>query len=181
MARSEPSCCGSLRPRSTGRWPRSAAGCGVRGRQGTKPGSILERHIPIRTFAEWDDRRPGFCEADLVAQPQMKLVSETRRGAKVSKRFDVARTPYQRVLESPDIADQAKEALRAVYLGLNPAQLKRDVIQCQDRLIQIATTKAERGGGKPTGSPLQEDGLLEAGFEDIFGEATGDGFEDILT
>ncbi|MGH2659156.1 MAG: integrase catalytic domain-containing protein [Actinomycetota bacterium] len=39
----------------------------VRGRQGTKPGSILRRQIPIRTFAEWDDRRPGFCEVDLVA------------------------------------------------------------------------------------------------------------------
>lgn len=39
----------------------------VRGRSGTKPGSILKRQIPIRTFAEWDDARPGFCEVDLVA------------------------------------------------------------------------------------------------------------------
>jgi hypothetical protein len=38
----------------------------VKGRSGTKPGSILKRQIPIRTFAEWDDRRPGFCEVDLV-------------------------------------------------------------------------------------------------------------------
>jgi len=28
---------------------------------------MLRRQIPIRTFAEWDDRRPGFCEAELVA------------------------------------------------------------------------------------------------------------------
>jgi hypothetical protein len=33
----------------------------VRGRQGTKPGRILKRQIPIRTFAEWDEARPGFC------------------------------------------------------------------------------------------------------------------------
>ena len=39
----------------------------VKGRSGTKPGSILRRQIPIRTFSEWDDRRPGFCEVDLVA------------------------------------------------------------------------------------------------------------------
>jgi hypothetical protein len=39
----------------------------VKGRSGTKPGSILKRQIPIRTFAQWDDRRPGFCEVDLVA------------------------------------------------------------------------------------------------------------------
>jgi hypothetical protein len=29
-------------------------------------------------------------------QPQMKLVAKTRHGAKVRKRFDTARTPYQR-------------------------------------------------------------------------------------
>jgi hypothetical protein len=27
----------------------------------------LKHHIPIRTFADWNDARPGFCEADLVA------------------------------------------------------------------------------------------------------------------
>jgi len=39
----------------------------VKGRSGTKPGSLLRRQIPIRTFAEWDEVRPGFFEADLVA------------------------------------------------------------------------------------------------------------------
>ncbi len=39
----------------------------VKGRSGTKPGSILRRQIPIRTFAEWDEARPGFLEVDLVA------------------------------------------------------------------------------------------------------------------
>ena len=38
----------------------------LRGRCGTKPGSLLKRAIPIRTFAEWDDARPGFLEMDLV-------------------------------------------------------------------------------------------------------------------
>lgn len=39
----------------------------IKGRQGTKPGSILKRQIPIRTFAEWNETKPGFCEVDLVA------------------------------------------------------------------------------------------------------------------
>jgi hypothetical protein len=39
----------------------------VEDRSGTKPGSILKRQIPIRTFADWDDARPGFCEVDLMA------------------------------------------------------------------------------------------------------------------
>ncbi len=33
----------------------------------TKPGSLLKASIPIRTFADWDDKRPGFLEVDLVA------------------------------------------------------------------------------------------------------------------
>lgn len=37
-----------------------------KGRKGTKPGSLLKKSIPIRTFADWDDASPGFVEADLV-------------------------------------------------------------------------------------------------------------------
>jgi hypothetical protein len=246
----------------------------VKGRSGTKPGSMLKRQIPIRTFAEWDEAVPGFCEVDLVAhdggdargefcqtvdltcvatgwtemravpnkaqrwvfealkdirahlpfplkgldsdngsefindqlhrycvaeeitftrsrpyrkndncfveqknwsvirqqvgylrydtpeelellhelyshlryyvnffQPQMRLVQKTREGAKVRKRYDTARTPYQRILRSPDVSDERKQALTAAYRGLNPVQLKRDIGRCQDRLLAIANLK----------------------------------------
>jgi hypothetical protein len=33
----------------------------------TKPGSLLKKAIPVRTYAQWDDARPGFVEMDLVA------------------------------------------------------------------------------------------------------------------
>ena len=33
----------------------------------TKPGSLLKHSIPIRTFADWEENRPGFLEIDLVA------------------------------------------------------------------------------------------------------------------
>jgi len=36
------------------------------GRSHTKPGSLLKSQIPIRTWSEWDDARPGFVEIDLV-------------------------------------------------------------------------------------------------------------------
>jgi len=250
----------------------------VHGRSGTKPGSMLKRQIPIRTFAEWDEARPGFCETDLVAhdggdprgqfchtldlvcvatgwtepralwtkaqrwvrealediegtlpfpllgldsdngsefinvellrwcesreitftrsrpyrkndncyveqknwpvvrqsvgyarydtpaelevlrklyghlrlwvnffQPQMKLISKTRRGAVVTKRFDVARTPYRRVLDSPYVSEQAKAELTATYLELNPAELKRRIGRCQDRLLELGRAKPQRG------------------------------------
>lgn len=38
----------------------------VRGRSLTKPGTLLRHQIPVRTFADWDDVRPGFVEVDLV-------------------------------------------------------------------------------------------------------------------
>lgn len=38
-----------------------------RGLGTTKPGTLLKRQIPIRTFADWDVTRPGFLEVDLVA------------------------------------------------------------------------------------------------------------------
>jgi len=77
-------------------------------------------------------------------QPQMRLVSKTRHGAKVTKRYDTARTPYRRILEHPQIPTEAKEALTRTYLGLNPAELKREIGRCQDRLLELARTKPER-------------------------------------
>src|SRR5699024_10484386 len=37
-----------------------------RGRSHTKPGTLLKDSIPMRTWADWDDDRPGFIEIDLV-------------------------------------------------------------------------------------------------------------------
>ena len=33
----------------------------------TRAGTLLKQQIPIRTFQEWHETRPGFLEADLVA------------------------------------------------------------------------------------------------------------------
>lgn len=38
-----------------------------RGIQTTKRGPLLKHQVPVRTFADWNDLRPGFMEADLVA------------------------------------------------------------------------------------------------------------------
>lgn len=246
----------------------------IKGRTGTKPGTILKRQIPIRTFAQWDEHRPGFCEVDLVAheggnpsgefcqtltltcvntgwtepralrnkaqrwcfealvdiratlpfpllgldsdngsefinvqlfdycteqgitftrsrperkndncfveqknwavvrqhvgyarydtaaelevlrelyrhlrlyvnffQPQARLFEKIRDGAKVIRRHDRAATPYQRLLASADVAENTKEHLTELYLSLNPAQLKRDLVSCQDELMRMSAHK----------------------------------------
>ena len=38
-----------------------------RGLSTTKPGTLLKNSIPIRTFGDWNENKPGFLEADLVA------------------------------------------------------------------------------------------------------------------
>src|SRR3989337_1244709 len=37
-----------------------------RSKSRTKPGTLLKHKIPIKTFSEWDEQRPGFVEIDLV-------------------------------------------------------------------------------------------------------------------
>ena len=245
-----------------------------RGLTTTKPGTLLKRSIPVRTFADWDDARPGFLEADLVAhcgmsasgeylhtltltditttwtvclpllnrsqravktaidrartrlpfpmlgldsdngsefinvhllrycqqeqitftrsrpykkndqahveqkngsivrefvgydryegheayrrldalymvlnlyvnffQPVMKLVSKERVGNKVKKRYDTAKTPYQRTLESDQVSDEVKQRLRKEYESLNPAALLRTIESRQDALWQHARVR----------------------------------------
>src|SRR5262249_18411469 len=38
-----------------------------RGLSATRPGALIKQQIPIRTFADWDDLKPGFLEGDTVA------------------------------------------------------------------------------------------------------------------
>jgi len=250
----------------------------LRGRCGTKPGTLLKKQIPIRTFADWDDQQPGFAEIDLVGhdggvaagdycqtldltdiattwteteavpnkaqtwvfaalknlrknlpfpllgidsdngsefinkdlasyckheklsftrsrpyrkndncfveqknysvvrravgyqrydtqtqlqllndlyatlrlytnffQPTMKLQFKQRIGSKVTKRYDRAQTPYQRVLAAPQISQPKKELLRAKYETLNPAALKRKITSLQARLLKTTgSTKRVR-------------------------------------
>jgi len=38
----------------------------IKGRGNTKPGTLLKHQIPIRTFSDWNEQKPGFVEIDLV-------------------------------------------------------------------------------------------------------------------
>jgi len=69
-------------------------------------------------------------------QPTMKLKSKVRVGSRVTKRYDRAQTPYQRVLASPQVTKSKKELLRAKYETLNPAALKRKITGLQERLLK---------------------------------------------
>lgn len=249
------------------RMRRRARPTGTRTRGGTKPGTLLKSQIPIRTFADWDDKRPGFMEADLIQHdggnasgffactltmtdvcsgwtdlravltkaqthvfkaigdvratlpfallgidsdngaefindqlwryggdehitftrgrvgrqndnpyveqknwsvarrlvgydrydtpkqviqlnalyplyslytnhflPVVKLVKKVREGSRVKRVFDEPKTPYQRLLDSPQLSDAAKAKLRAVHAKLDVVRLKQQINQMIARI-----------------------------------------------
>lgn len=66
--------------------------------------------------------------------PTVKLVEKERIGSKYRKKYDAPKTPYQRVLESPDIDTATKEKLTATYKKLNPFELK---LKIEEKLTEI--------------------------------------------
>ena len=60
-------------------------------------------------------------------QPVMKLKEKIRDKGKVHRKYDTPKTPYQRLMESDKVPKTAKSKLEALYLSLNPAELKRSI------------------------------------------------------
>jgi len=76
-------------------------------------------------------------------QPVMKLREKKREGSKVSKKYDSARTPYQRLLDAPQLSKEQKQRLCREYGKLNPAQLKREITRLQEELLKSAGREAK--------------------------------------
>lgn len=74
-------------------------------------------------------------------QPIMKLRKKTRIGAKKHRKYEPAKTPYQRLMESEQINQQTKRQLKALYEQLNPAALKRTIDQKLYSLLQVYQAK----------------------------------------
>jgi len=76
-------------------------------------------------------------------QPVRKLIKKERMGSKIIKRYDEAKTPYRRVLASPNVEDEIKVKLRKEYGMLNPAELKRKIAKLQNILLKLNVLKQE--------------------------------------
>jgi hypothetical protein len=57
--------------------------------------------------------------------PQMHLKEKVRIGARYKRSYFKPRTPYQILIESPHVTDEAKDKLRAVFQTLDPFDLRR--------------------------------------------------------
>jgi len=60
-------------------------------------------------------------------QPVIKLKEKVREKGKIHRKYDKAKTPYQRIIESDWISDTKRKELTNLYLSLNPAELKRQI------------------------------------------------------
>ena len=71
-------------------------------------------------------------------QPSLKLIAKERIGNQTRKRYDTAKTPYQRILEREDISLPAKARLMNLYVQLNPVELRRRIDQKTAKLWKIS-------------------------------------------
>lgn len=81
-------------------------------------------------------------------QPAMKLVSKERIGGHLKRKYDIPKTPYQRVMESSGVPQETKKQLHALYRSLNPAQLKRSIEAKLDHLWRVYREKQKKQSSK---------------------------------
>lgn len=60
-------------------------------------------------------------------QPVMHLVGKEAAEGRTRRRWDQARSPYQRLLETEDLEQPQRERLSALYAGTNPRVLRREI------------------------------------------------------
>jgi len=87
-------------------------------------------------------------------QPSLKMISKERRGSKVIKKYARADTPYQRVLDSPHVADEIKLELQRQYQQLDPVAIMRQIECYQDSLWQYAWRPADWSAAESSAAPI---------------------------
>jgi hypothetical protein len=76
--------------------------------------------------------------------PTMKLIGKSRVGSRVRKVYEkIPKSPYQRLLESPDLSDEVKAELRQRFKRYNPVLLQKRVHQAIDELMTRCMTVSE--------------------------------------
>ena len=73
-------------------------------------------------------------------QPSMKLRLKERAGGKLRRRYDPAKTPFQRLLATEVLSIEDRVRLTAIAQALDPVQLLRQIAQLQDALWKHAVT-----------------------------------------
>jgi hypothetical protein len=109
-----------------------------------KNGSVVRQNVGYNRFEGEDARRilsALYRELRLMVnfvQPSLKLVSKERVGARIRKKYDLAKTPCQRALEHTCVSEEAKAALKERQAAVNPARVARELVRLRAELYKHA-------------------------------------------
>jgi hypothetical protein len=122
-------------------------------------------------------RKVGYCRYDTAAElavlnelyalvrlqinfflPSLKLKEKVRIGSKIVKKYDPAKTPYQRILESVSITEEAKKRLTAEFSRLNPVVIQHKIADLQEKLERMVVRK-ERSRSRNTAGVRKKQGV----------------------
>lgn len=60
-------------------------------------------------------------------QSSEKCIERTRIGSRIKKRYDIAKTPYERVRDHPVVTKKSKEELECLFNSLDPFKLRKEI------------------------------------------------------
>ena len=94
-------------------------------------------------------------------QPQQKLISKVRDGAKVIKKYDIATTPHRRAHAHSAVSDATRAARADTYADINRAAVQRQIQALTIELLTLTSNKAgpapkAAAGTGPTRAPSHE-------------------------
>lgn len=67
-------------------------------------------------------------------QPSQRLIGKQRVGARIRKKYDVAKTPCQRVLDHPCVPEDIKQALRMQLKAIKPMEIAKEILRLREAL-----------------------------------------------
>lgn len=73
--------------------------------------------------------------------PSMKILEKERKDARIYKKYDIAKTPYKRCLESDKLSDEEKQKLVKIKEELNIIELKKTVEQALNNVLKYVVTR----------------------------------------
>ena len=98
----------------------------------------------------WQRFHNHFC-------PSVKLVEKRREGARIIKRHDKPKTPYQRLLESGTLDQVAEARLKREHERLNPFELKRQIDTALKQIQRGPSPRARTADAAPGASSLRSE------------------------
>ena len=119
-----------------------------------KNGSVVRRLVGYDRFEglkAWEALAQLYCVVRQYVnffQPSLKLLEKERRGGRVSKKYDSAKTPFQRILLSDQICQAKKDTLTLEYETLDPVSLLAQLELLQDELWLYSWKKEGRSGAE---------------------------------